>query len=115
MRSRHGWRKGLLNSTRGNRKLCSRRATSSDAWLNCEAVCRQLGSTKALSLRIDVARVASPASPQLQALLFRPERLRNWNLDDAAGDKLAGLPADPFGAAAGPGELCGPDCFVCAW
>ena len=51
--------------------------------------------------RLDVARLASAAASQLQALLCRPGHLGDRHLDDAAGDQLAGLSADPFGAAAG--------------
>jgi predicted MFS family arabinose efflux permease len=55
-----------------------------------------------------------PAAPQLQALLLRPEHLRDRHLDDPAGDNLAGLSPDPFGAAAWHRQLFRADCFVSA-
>ena len=44
--------------------------------------------------------MASATTPQLQALLRWSEHLPDRHLDDAAGDQLARLSTDPFGAAA---------------
>ena len=48
-------------------------------------------------------RVAGAAAPEFSPLFRRAGNFADRDLDDAAGDQLAGLPADRIGAAAGPG------------
>src|ERR1700756_5309016 len=70
------------------------------------------GFTTDLSPWFDVARLASPAPPQLQALLFWAGHFSDRYLDDAVGHNLARLSTDPLGAATGHRDLRRTDCFV---
>ncbi|HWO29986.1 MAG TPA: MFS transporter [Candidatus Acidoferrum sp.] len=102
-----GSRRLSLSSANRNGRRCSRLGRSSSAWRKSEKACNQFGSNGGISRRLDVARLASAATPQLQTLFLRPERLRDRHLDDAAGDQLAGLSTDPFGTVAWHRKLRG--------
>src|SRR5271156_3746600 len=111
MQSGHGWHKPSRGSANTSGRRSSRPAGSSSVWrkeISNERRTRapeqariQVGETGGiLPRRFDVARMASTATPQLQALLLWSEHLPDRQLDDTVGDNLAGLSPHPFGAAA---------------
>src|SRR5262249_44899927 len=109
MPSGTGWSKSSPSLINRNRKRCLQPARSSSAWQKAamryerssEGTRTQFESAPGFVSRFFLARLASATASQLQTLLFWAEHLGNRHLDDAAGNKLAGLSSNPFGAAAG--------------
>ena len=124
MRSGHGWRRPSPSSTNRNGKRCSRLETSSSAWWKrtsheerTQLVKQPANNSDRPEAAILEARCRTPGGrcgTATSSCSFWPEHFGDRHLDDAAGDELAGLSADPFGLAAGHRQFRGADRFVCA-
>ena len=124
MRRGRGWRRLSRSSISRNRRRCSLPARLSNGWwrVTSDEQGRRLVTMAALSSDTTKNSRLGSMSHAWRALRHRnfqlffcwPEHLGDWHLDDAAGDDVAGVSNDPFGAAAWRCQLRGADCFVCA-